>query len=691
MTTTPRAEAQSGRRTLHTMCPMNCMPTICGMVVEIEDDHVVSIRGDAENPDSRGFLCIRGQSAGEIVDNPLRLQHPRVRERRAPDAWRDTSWDEALDRIADTIRRVGPEAVGVWSYHGAVVNLVPYQLAARFANVGGFQGWNGAMICWGMGAMGLHLTGPIEVNTKEDMGANAELILLWGANFASQPTTAPHVVAARKRGAHVVAIDVRRSEAFAQADETYLIRPGTDAALALAMIHVVIGEGLYDTAFVAAHTDGFTALTDHVVQYTPEWAAGETGIPAEAIRELARRYASTKRSMILLGGSSMHKSANGWLAGRAVGCLPALTGALGRAGGGFGVRHGARSTGAGLGNIAGAELRPPAPSGEYIPPEMSTILEAMEEGRIKVLLVLGANILSSFADAGRVARAMEQMDCIVSHDLFMNDTARQVADVVLPGTSWLEDTGFKVSNTHLYLMDQGLSPRGETRSGAWVLRELATRLGMTDFFPWKDTDAMLTAAFDHPATGHITAEQLREQGGRQALAVSPVAHPDLRFGTPSGKVEFYSERAVEMGLPPLPVYEPLAEDAGADPERAERYPLLFCQGRTLTHFHSFYDHGQALPSLKKADPEPRLWINPADATARGLADGDRLRMCNERGEMEARAQVTEKVPAGVVWMRDGWLGVNQLTSGARAIPDDAARRFPGGQAAYEARVQVARV
>ncbi len=136
--TTLHADAQTGRHTLRTMCPMNCMPTICGMVVEIEDDHVVSIRGDAENPDSRGFLCIRGQSAGEIVDNPLRLLHPRVRERRVPDAWRDTSWDEALDRIADAIRRVGPEAVGVWSYHGAIVNLVPYRLAARFANVGGF-------------------------------------------------------------------------------------------------------------------------------------------------------------------------------------------------------------------------------------------------------------------------------------------------------------------------------------------------------------------------------------------------------------------------------------------------------------------------------------------------------------------------------------------------------------------------
>ncbi len=699
MTTAPeasRAATPGGVRSVRTMCPMNCNPTYCGMIVKVEDDRVLSIRGDKENPDSRGFLCIRGQAAGEIVDNPLRLLRPRLRERRELDAWQDASWDAALERITSAILDAGPEAVAVWHSHGLITNTLHRQVTQRFANMAGFQWWNPSIVCWGLGGFGLTLTGPTEVNTKEDMAANADLILLWGANLVSQPGTAPHLVAAKRRGAHVVAIDVRRSEAFEQADEAYLIRPGADAALALGMAHVIVGEGLHDRDFIAAHGEGFEVFEAHVRQFTPEWAETQTGIAAEAIHSLARRYAATRHSIILLGGSSMHKSGNGWYGSRAIACLPALTGALGLAGGGFGPRHAAQTHGGGFGNVAAVESRP---AGDYVISEMSSVLDALEAGRIKVLLLLGTNMLSSFADAGRVAAAMAKMDLIACFDLFMNDTARGFADVVLPGTSWLEETGYKATATHLYLMEQAIAPRGEARTASWVLQQLAERLSgderyagrMQEFFPWADADELMTAAFDHPVTGRISAAQLRAEGGMHRLDVSDVAHPDLRFGTPSGKVEFYSAKAEAMGLPPLPVYEPLHEDAGREPDRAARYPLLFRQGRTITHFHSFYDHGQALPTLAKADPEPRLWLNPADAAARGLADGDAIRIHNDRGAMQARALVTERVPAGVVWMRDGWHGINDLTSGARAVPDAAVRAFePAGAAAYEARVQVSR-
>jgi anaerobic selenocysteine-containing dehydrogenase len=676
-------------RRVRTMCPMNCHPTYCGMEVEIQDDRVLSIRGDDENPDSRGFLCIRGQASREIIDNPMRVLRPRLRDVRTDDAWRDTSWDEALDRIAGAIRKVGPEAVAVWAGHGSIVNTVGRRLAPRFANLCGFQWWEPAIVCWGLGGFGFSLTGPVQVNTKEDMAVHSDLIVLWGANLASQPTTAPHLVAAKRRGAWLVAIDVRRSEAFEQAHETHLIRPGTDAALALALMHVIVGEGLHDPAFVSSHTTGFPELTAHVKQYTPEWAETETGVPATAIRALARRYAATKQSMILVGGSSMHKSANGWQAGRAIACLPALTGALGRPGGGLGPRHAAQSSGMGTVNIEASERRPPSPSGRpYMISEMSSILDDLDDGRVKVLLLFGTNMVSSFADASRVARALDRMDLVVSHDLFMQDTARNHSDVVLPATSWLEETGYKTTNTHLYLMDQAISARGDARSAAWVMDALAPRLGVVDFFPWKDTDAFLTALFDHPAMGHVTPAQLRAQGGYQPLAISHIAHPNLLFPTPSRKVEFFSERAVQLGMPPLPVYEPIAVDPPTQPDGAGRFPLLFRQGRTLTHFHGFYDHGRALPTLAKADPEPRLWINPADAAARRIGDGDAIRILNDRGTMRARAQVTDRVPPGVVWMRDGWAGINDLTSGARSLPAAAARAFPGGQAAYEARVEV---
>jgi anaerobic selenocysteine-containing dehydrogenase len=401
-------------------------------------------------------------------------------------------------------------------------------------------------------------------------------------------------------------------------------------------------------------------------------------------------YASTKRSMVLIGGSSMHKSANGWQASRAIGCLPALTGALGHAGGGLGPRHGALSHGMGFGNVTAEDRRPAAPpSGrDYIPSEMSTILDELEAGTIKVLLLFGTNMLSSFADSGRVAKALKKMDLVVCQDLFMNETSRECADIVLPGTAWLEETGFKFTNTHLYLMDQFIPARGEAKTVSWVMDQIAQRLGIDDFFPWANTDEALNATFDHDALGHVTASQLRAQGGRQELNISHVAHPELRFPTPSGKVEFASDRAATLGLPRLPVYEPAEEDGRRDHERAARYPLILRQGRTLTHFHAFYDHGQALPSLAKADPEPHLWINPQDASARSIIDGSKIQLQNDRGTMMARAEVTDRVPSGVVWMRDGWRGTNVLTSGGRAVPDAAAKAFPSGQASYEARIEV---
>src|SRR2546427_6669 len=284
--------------------------------------------------------------------------------------------------------------------------------------------------------------------------------------------------------------------------------------------------------------------------------------------------------MIVLGGSSMHKGANGWTGGRAIGCLPALTGTLGIPGGGSGPRHGSAVPGQGLASIVAEDRRPP---GRYVPNQMVRITEALLDGRVRAMLLFGTDMLSSYADARRVAEGLERADLVVSYDLFMNDTARRVADVVLPATAWLEELGCKSTDTHLYLTPKVLEP---------------------------------------PAS-------------------------------PS--------------------------------------PLAFRQGRTLTQFHGFYDHGRALPTLANADPEPYLWIAPADAAARAIADGASIRIHNERGEFHARARVTEKIPTGTVWMRDGWEGLNRLTSGDAAIPDEAVDLFgfSGGQAAFDAMVDVA--
>jgi anaerobic selenocysteine-containing dehydrogenase len=668
------------------MCPMNCHPTLCGMLVEVEDGHLLGVRGDPDNPDSQGFLCVRGQASREIIGNPGRLLHPLVRARRGGDEWRRATWDEALDLIAARLRAAGGEAVGLWTGHGlAATNYgtrISGHLVRRFANLWGCQSWSGTMICWGLGAFGLGLTGHLETNTKEDMSAHAQLIVLWGANLASQPNTARHVSAARRRGAHVVTIDVRQTEAAAQSDETLLVRPGSDAALALALMHVIVTERLWDRDFVARHTTGFDALAAHVATHTPAWAAEVTGVPAERIVALARRYAMTRPAMIVVGGSSMHKGDGSWTGARAIGCLPALTGNVGIPGGGFGPRHGSAAHGQALASITADERRPP---GDWIPSQMPLVTAAMLDGRLKAMLLLGTNMLSSYADAGRVAEALARLDLVVAYDLFLSDTARRAADVVLPATAWLEELGCKSTNTHLYLMPKVLDPPGEARPVAWLLRQLAQRLGVTDFFPWDSESGPIDAILDHPATGHATVAALAAEGGMRALRISHVGHPDLEFPTPSGKIELRSGLAAELGLPPLPV--------AAEPPATPRYPLTLCQGRTLTHFHGFYDHGRALPTLAKADPEPVLWISPVDAAARGVGDAALIRIVSEQGAMPARARVTDRIPPGSVWMRDGWAGLNDLTAGEAALPDAAveafrALGFSGGQATFGARVDV---
>ena len=683
--------APTRARTVKTMCPMNCNPTHCGMVVTVEDGRVKEITGDRDNPDSRGFLCVRGRAAHEILDNPRRLARPLRRAGpRGSDRWEPIGWDDALDEIALAIRRAGRERVGVWPGHGVVVNGISMQLVRRFGYLGGFQFWNPAIVCWALGAYGLQLTGVLEANTKEDLAANSRTVLFWGANLASQPSTAPHLVAARKRGATVVGIDCRRTETAPQADHFLLVRPGTDAALALGMMRVILDEGLHDRAFVAVHTVGFERLAESLGRYSPEWAAETTGVPVETVRWLARTYATERPAMIVMGGASMFKHRAGWLTSRAIACLPALTGQLGIPGGGLGPRHRQFIHGEAYADITGERERPP---GDYIPSHMPEMARALREGRIDVLLLPGTNMLSSFADSDAVAEGLDRVGLIVAYDLFSNETIRRYADVVLPGTSWLEEVGVKETATHVYLMEQALPAWAETRPITRVLADLAARLDLPDVVPWPSQEAAVDALLAGLDEGRLDVERLRREDGHYEKAISHIAYPDHRYHTPSGKVELYSERAAALGLPPLPVWEPPAETPESAPELAGRYPLVFRQGRSLTSFHGFYDEAQALPSLARVNPGPELWISPADAADRAIRDGDPIELFNDRGRAEARARVTADVPPGLVWMRDGWVAVNVLTSGDSCLSPEAAEALPipGGQATYEALIDVRRL
>ena len=667
-------------RTLKTMCPMNCHPTLCGMEVTVAGDQFIGIKGDPTHPDSRGSLCMRGQAAHEIVGNKKRLTVPLMRDQRGG-ALREATWDAVYDRIVGAMRKVERHEVALWGGHGLSVNdygvSVKGQIMARFAHLYGAQIWGGQMICWGLGGFGFGLTGAISTSTLADMEAHAELIVMWGTNSASQANTVKPLMAAKKRGAYVVNIDIRRADISAFADETLIVRPGSDAALALAMMNVIIGEGRGDQAFIAANTVGYAELADHVAQYTPAWAAAETGVDAEVIAALARRYAATKAATIVAGGSSMHKTGGAWKSARAIACLPALTGAYGQPGGGMGVRHGVHSHGRKLNSI----VPPRTGDGPKTPDDMEAMLAAMEDRRVKVMLTFGSNMLSSFADSQRAMAAVAKTDLFTTFDIFLNETGRTHADIVLPSTIWLEELGCKATGGHVHLSDTALPPLAEARPLYRVIPELAARLGVADVYPWDSHEEAINAVINTPSMGHATVAKMRANGGRVALNVSASAYDDLKFDTPSGKIEFVSTKAEKMGLPALPM-------PGETPKREK--PLYLAHGRAWTHFHAFYDHGRALPTLADRDPAPELWISPTDAAARGVADRAAIRLRNDKATFDAVAKVTDQVPDGTVWIHDGWFGLNALTESRAALPEAALNGFPFtvGQSDYQAEVEV---
>jgi anaerobic selenocysteine-containing dehydrogenase len=653
------------------------------MDVSVVDGQLGSITGDVTNPDSQGFLCMRGKAAHEIVGNQARILSPMVRAARGSDDWSETSWQDALDLIASKMRNVGREHVGFWQGHGNWANDYAFGLKRaqmdRFANLYGCQAWNPAMICWGLGGFGVGLTGALEISTKEDMSAHSDMVILWGANTVSQAATLKHVEMAKRRGARVVVIDVRRTEASALAHEVLLVRPGTDAALALAMMNVIIADSAWDAAFVDQHTIGFADLARHVRPMTPQWAEAQTGLPAAQITALARCYAAKAPAMIVIGGSSLHKGNNGWHAARAISCLPALTGNLGRPGGGIGPRHGGRTHGAGFVNLSAADRRKP---GRYIPNQMEDIICALEQGEVKVFVSIGSNVLSSFPDTNRMRAALAKADLVVAYDIFPNQMIREIADIVLPGTIWLEELGAKSTDTFVHLSDQVLPAAGAAKPVYDVYKGLAERLGVEDVYPWADQEAAMNAALDHPATGHTTVAAMRANGGRAALNVSPVAYPTFQFSTPSGKIEFYSQRAADMHLSPLPTY------VAPDPSQTG---LTLAHGRTFAHFHAFYDHGRALPTLAAREGAPELWISAQDAKDRGIENAQPIEMSNSQGRFHACAKVTPRIPAGTVWIRDGWPGLNALTDASSVLPVAAldSFSFSVGQSNYGARVHVA--
>ena len=533
-------------------------------------------------------------------------------------------------------------------------------MARRFGNLSGFQYWNPSIVCWALGGYGLQLTGTTDCNTKEDLAANSRTVIMWGANLASQPSTGPAPDRCprtrRDRGRRSTSAAPRRRATPTGWSSS---GPGRTPPWRSACCTSSCAKDLVDRAFVEAHTLGFDALAAALDTYTPDWTAGITGVDAETVRWLARLYATQKPAAIVLGGASMFKHRGGWQASRAISCLPALTGQYGIAGGGLGPRHRGGTHGEGPADITAARQRPP---GDYIPSHMPSMARAMRDGRIDVLMLFGTNSLASFADSNGLAAGLDRIGTIVCQDLFHTETTRRYADIVLPGTSWLEETGVKDTATHVYLTDQALralrrDPLGDRDPGG----SRRSPGPAAEVFPWDSQEGAVNALLAGLDGGQLNVERLRAAGRSLRARRSPTSptrttatrRPRARSScTRSGRRRSGSTRCRPTSRP-----SELPETA---PELAERYPLVFKQGRTFTSFHGFYDEARALPDARPGEPGAGALDQP-DSTPTSAASAPATRSrCSTTGPPSRRR------PASPTTCRRAWSGC--ATAGSAVNP-----------------------
>jgi len=661
---------------LRSVCPHDC-PSACALLVTVEDGRLAEVTGDPAHPFTRGVICGKVRAYAERVHSPLRVLHPlrRVGPKGAG-RFERISWDDAVGEIATRWRAIvarhGAEAILPFSYAGTMGQVQYFAGHPLFHALGASQ--LDRTICVSTAYSGWRATvGAVTGNDSEQM-VGADLVVLWGVNAAYSTINVMTLVKqARRRGAYVVVIDPYRTPTAEQADEHLMVRPGTDAALALAVMHVLVREGRVDRDYVARATVGYDRLAEHVAGWTPERAAPITGLSADAILGFARRYGAGPRSFMRIGiGLSRHT--NGGMTCRTLACLPALTGA-------YADPHGGAllSTGGAFGMDTRVLERP-----DLMPSPRPRVINMIHLGRaltdaalrppVASLYVYNSNPAAVCPDQSLVLRGLAREDLFtVVHEQVLTDTAFH-ADLVLPATTSMEheDLYRSFGHLHLQLAQPVLEPPGEARSNWDVFGMLARAMGVAGEHYAKTPERLvreLLASGDERVAG-ITYERLREEGSvRLALP-----RPYLPFAdgapTPSGKVELYSERLAEQGLPPLPTYVPLVEgpDDGA---LAARYPLQCIVPPNRFFLNSSFSQSAL---LRGRQGTPTVLIAPADAGARGIRDGDQVAVSSERGEALFTARVTDATRPGVVvaegiwWHRfhPGGRGVNVLTSDREA-------------------------
>lgn len=661
------------------VCPHDC-PDTCGVLTEVAGDRAVDFRADPGHPVTAGWLCAKVNPYLEHVYHPDRLRHPLRRVgAKGGGHWERIGWDEAIAEIATRwraiIARYGPQAILPYSYSGTL-GLVQMEICNT-------RLWNrlGASrllrtICGVAAEAAVQATVGARWAPPYEHVRDSRLAIIWGHNpVSTAPHFMPHLRAARRSGCQVVVIDPRRTRTARSADLHVAPRPGTDAALALGLAHVIAAEGRHDERWLRANSVGWDALHTRLAEYPPARVAAITGVPEALIVELARRYATARPALIKIA-DGINRNRNGGQGVRAICALPALTGQYGVRGGGLMYstsdyikwnrdvlhhRDGCPPPGRKINmNRLGAAL-----TGEVAdPPIMS-------------LYVYGANPAAVSPNAGLIAQGLAREDLFtVVHERFLTDTA-ELADLVLPATSQLEHTDLHRGYGHTVLAYNraAVPPLGESKSNWEVMGLLARAMGFGE--PWLHqapdeviAEVLEATARDAPALREIDLARLQREGA-VPLAIEPeVPFEDLRFPTPSGKVELFSERLAQQGLDPLPGWSD-NPDMDAVPPGCAAEDALELITPAAHHFVTSTFANQT--DLLRREGEPLIELHPADAEARGIAAGTPVLVHNTRGWCVLRAVLTDAVRPGVAaspkgfWSkRNGGRNVNWTTPDALA-------------------------
>ncbi len=695
------------KKIVHAACPHDC-PDACGVLITVEDGRATKIQGDPQHPVTRGFLCAKVAKYLDRVYSPDRVLYPmrRIADKGVAEkqrsfapgqpgaavptqagptqVWQRITWDEALDEIALRFRGIvaefGREAILPYSYGGTLGALNGASMDRRFFGRLGASQLERA-ICSAAGEAGLLSVLGVKVGTEPEQFVYSRYIIAWAANIHGNNVHLwPFIAEARRKGAKLVVIDPYRTRTAACADWYLPINPGTDGALALALMHVIIGEGLHDADYVAKYTLGFEELREKVKAYPPERVAHWTGIAAEDIRKLAREYATVRPSVIRLN-YGVQRSEGGGMATRAIAMLPCITGSWKEVGGGLQL-----STSGAFGLNKDALTRPDLrPEGlDHMPRtvnmvELGKALNTLSDPPVKGLFVYNSNPAAVCPNHNEVVRGLKRVDLFtVVHEQFFTDTT-DYADILLPATTFFEHKDLQAAYGHYYLQvsGQAIEPLGECRANVEVFRALAERMGFDDACFRESVDEMIDGALasSNPWLKGISRDRLererqvrlnfRSQGSGargQSEPFLPFAHGNFR--TPSGKAELYSEAMKAQGLDPVAEFTPPAESRHGGQGTA--FPLELLARKADNFLNSSFSN---LPSVQSMEETNLLEMHSADARARGIADGDKVRVYNRRGEIFLKARVDGVVQPGVVSAKLNWakLGpglrnINVLTS-----------------------------